>query len=208
MEALLFIGGATPERKTAEPLIKGVSFVCAADSGLDTVLSWGLDPDLIVGDMDSLSDPALLSRWSESRIVRAPVDKDETDTELALGLLRKRGIGKITMIGGGGGRIDHFIALLALFERATHPDVWLFDGYRIDCVEASLEFECAKGDTVSVFPVGNDVVKVSSTGLKWKLDGLVWIRGDSGVSNVATSETVAIEVHTGRVIVVRSLLAP
>ncbi|MCP5453686.1 MAG: hypothetical protein H7A27_06855, partial [Spirochaetaceae bacterium] len=53
--ALLVTGGDAPPFSALSGRLGEFGFICAADSGLDTLRSWGLKADLAVGDMDSLA---------------------------------------------------------------------------------------------------------------------------------------------------------
>src|SRR5512138_3140635 len=105
MRALLLIGGDPPPRNRVLSDHPRFDFICAADSGLLIAAAWGLEPDAIVGDMDSLPDRALLSRYPAARILELPRAKDESDTEAGLRLCRAQGASEIIIAGGGGGRL-------------------------------------------------------------------------------------------------------
>jgi len=113
--ALLVIGGAGPAPGVLAAMAREAQRIVAADSGLDLCLTAGIVPDLVVGDMDSLSDPRLLDAYPPERVLRFPTDKDETDTEIGMRLLRERGYQSISIAGGGGGRLDHLMAIMGLF---------------------------------------------------------------------------------------------
>jgi thiamine pyrophosphokinase len=50
----------------------------------------GFQPDLLIGDMDSIRPEHLVeAHASDAEIIEHPTDKDVTDTELALQLARK-----------------------------------------------------------------------------------------------------------------------
>lgn len=177
--------------------------MAAADAGLENALGVGAEPDLVVGDMDSLSDLALLGRFPADRVMRFPRDKDETDTEIGFRLLGERGCDEITIAGGGGGRIDHLLAVAGLFEREAPPRAWLTDREEIHLVQGAAFFSGWRGSTVSVFPLGEVASELSSRGLRWPLDGLRMRRGWAGISNVATADQVRITVGHGRLLVIR-----
>ncbi|HOZ72536.1 MAG TPA: thiamine diphosphokinase [Spirochaetales bacterium] len=189
--ALLVTGGDAPPFSALSGRLGEFLYICAADSGLDTLRSWGLRADLAVGDMDSLADRSLLDGCAE--VLAFDRDKDDTDTELGLRELRARGYGPITMAGGGGGRLDHLLALRALLERPSGPDEWLCAGERVVRLEEKRSFVLAVGATVSVFPLSGGASGMRSVGLKWPLDGLSWGSGGFGVSNVAVSSMVTID---------------
>ncbi|MBW2560004.1 MAG: thiamine diphosphokinase, partial [Deltaproteobacteria bacterium] len=89
-------------------------FICT-DGAAERMREIGRVPDLIVGDMDSV-DEATLEYFEAkgSRIIRHPVSKDETDTQLALELAFKMDPEGIRIFGALGGRIDHALANISL----------------------------------------------------------------------------------------------
>jgi thiamine pyrophosphokinase len=202
MTGLLFTGGEGPSPGRLGPFLEGVGLVIAADSGLELAHAAGVEPDLVVGDMDSLRDPGLLEAYG-GRVVRFPVDKAETDTEIGVRLLRERGADRVIVAGGSGGRLAHLLGLLALFERRFSPSVWLTAREHVQVVERRLAISGCLGQTISFFPLGGRAVMARSSGLKWPLDRLRWGRGDAGISNVAVADAVEVELAAGRLLMVR-----
>lgn len=210
MRALLAIGGEGPRREAIEPLLPSFDFICAADSGLDLLRRYGLEPGLIAGDMDSVSSPSLLSAYPRAEVMRFPRDKDESDTELSLRLLFERGYRDVTVAGGGGGRLDHLLAIRALFERRERrPRAWFTAGEVIRLVEGGsrLELPSEPGDLVSVFPLAAGAEGMTSGGLKWALGGLKWGAGDFGLSNEATGSGFWVEAGRGDLLILTQLKA-
>src|SRR5947209_4412542 len=121
MHALIFAGGTVQPGEAVAAAIASADLVIAADSGASTALQYGCTPTIIVGDFDSLDAPRLQElKTRGSRIVQATVEKNETDTELAVQAAIEAGADTITLLGGlGGERFDHTMAnilLLAGFE--------------------------------------------------------------------------------------------
>jgi thiamine pyrophosphokinase len=201
--ALLVTGGSAPPFASIQALLADCRLVCAADSGLDTLRSWGVEPDLVVGDFDSLSDPSILADYPAA--IRYPMDKDETDTELGIRELRERGCEHIILAGGGGGRLDHVLAIRALFERPSGPDEWLTHGERLVRIHTPRCFKLKPGSLVSIFPLAAGARGMVSSGLKWPLAGLSWGPGDFGVSNLALEAIIEIVPGDGALIVVLPL---
>lgn len=205
MKGVLFVGGAGPDPAAVADDLAEAGLVAAADSGLAKALALGVEPDLVLGDFDSLTDTALLDRFPPERLLRFPTDKDETDAEIGLRLLAARGCDDITIAGGGGGRLDHLLALALLFERDQPPRRWVTDAEDARLVVGEAFFDGWRGSTVSVFPLGDGAAELSSEGLRWPLSGLALRRGWPGVSNVADADRVRVGVGRGRLLVVRSL---
>jgi thiamine pyrophosphokinase len=228
MRGIAFIGGEGPGPElsrrlpdmglpplTRDPPAEGSPagapvLIAAADSGLAAAEAAGLRPDWVLGDMDSLEDLSRLDAYPRERVLRYAAEKDHTDTELALRLLREKGCGEIWLIGGGGGRLDHLLAIRSLFEREPCPSRWITAGEDVYCVNSPDETRWSgpPGSLVSVFPLGAGPWELESAGLKWPLAGLPWDRGFFGLSNVADTGSFRLRVRRGRFLVVLPLPVP
>jgi thiamine pyrophosphokinase len=152
--------------------------------------------------MDSLGDLSRLDAYPPERVLRYGTEKDHTDTELALRLLWEKGCGEVWLIGGGGGRADHLLAIRSLFERDPHPSRWITAGEDIYCVDSPSELRSSGVSLVSVFPLGPGPWEAESGGLRWPLAGLPWDRGFFGLSNVAENGSFSLKARRGRFLVV------
>jgi thiamine pyrophosphokinase len=185
-------------RREASPVL-----IAAADSGLEAAEAAGIRPGWILGDMDSLDDPARLAVYPAERVLRFPRAKDDTDTELALRLLRDQGCDELWIAGGGGGRTDHLLALRALFEQESPPRRWLTAREDIRLLDAEagageLSLACRRGTPVSVFPLGQGPWKAGSEGLRWPLEPVAWERGRFSLSNETDAGSFCIRALAGR----------
>ena len=90
----------------------------ACDSGFESCLSLGVNPDIVVGDFDSISDDAYKKiENTGAEVIKLNPVKDDTDTEFALRLAFKRtkNTDEIYILGGTGARIDHTLGNISLF---------------------------------------------------------------------------------------------
>ena len=206
LKGILIIGGEKPHSRFLKPLLKDPGYIlAAADGGIDYALEAKLSPHLALGDMDSLKDPLVLSRLEDTEIAIFPKEKDKTDTELGMKELRNRGCSPIVLWGGGGGRLDHILAIRNLYEEPHPPKEWYTAHERIILVEDHLRLEDFAGRRISLFPVGEEECRMRSRGLKWPLDRLVWDRRCFGISNEVTGNQCSIEMISGRLILIHDL---
>ncbi len=205
MKGVLVLGGEHPSAHITEQHMRDADLVVAADSGFDFLWENGLDFDYIVGDMDSTRYGHALAEMPSEKLIIASTEKDETDTELGLQFLKERGIDFVTMIGGGGGRLDHLLGIVALFDREIRPDEWYTKNEGVVSIDRSKSFRNLKGKTVSLFPAGIEPCRMQSHGLKWPLDNLEWQRGSAGISNVVKSDEVTIVPKSGRLLFIYPL---
>ena len=202
---LLLLGGKGPPREVVAPYLGGIGRVVAADSGFDLALELGLQPDLVVGDLDSVTHRRELGSLPAALIRRAAADKAATDAELGLEALGELGCSRIIVAGGGGGRFDHQLAVLGLFERDCRPRIWLTAAEHMEVIAGTVRFHGHRHCTVSLFPLSATVAGVSSRGLRWPLDGLDFPRGFASVSNVVVADEWQVTVASGRMLMVRNL---
>jgi len=209
---IVFAGGEGPDSVTLRALLDGPErrLTVAADSGLLLAISAGVEPDWIVGDMDSVGDETLLFPYPAERVIRHPVDKDLTDTEIALELLWGKGFERIWIVGGGGGKLSHLLAIRSLFERKHFPIRWITSCEDVRCVDSgeTLETEILPGDGVSVLPLGEGPWQAESSGLKWPLNPVNWDRGVAAISNVASGGGIRIRALRGRFMVILERICP
>lgn len=86
------------------------------DRGAHLLIEQGIRPHLSIGDFDSVSPPEMqvIEKHSQ-KVVRLPVDKDYTDTELAvLEILRENKKARIYLFNDSKSRLDHFLNILWL----------------------------------------------------------------------------------------------
>lgn len=201
---VLFIGGDYPPHDIIDTILSHASLVAAADSGYDYLRRRGLGCDFVLGDMDSTEYAEEIASLEEQRVFAYEREKDETDTEIGLRILREKGTEYPVIIGGGGGRLDHLISLVAMFDRDVRPREWVPREARVISVEEHLSLPGLAGRTVSLFPAGAAPCRLHSEGLKWPLDSLTWHRGrgDVGISNEVVDDPLVLQPVSGRGILV------
>ena len=204
MRGLLFTGGERPDMGVASRFFRDFDLVVAADSGFDSALAAGITADLVIGDMDSLERKDLLDTMAPDRVERWPVDKDLTDTEIALSAMEKRGIDEVTLVGGTGGRLDHLFAVIGIFNKPFCPSVWIGRESVAIAVGAGSRTDTLRvgglepGLPVSVFPVGSGTHACKGRGLHWAVDALDWDAGAYSLSNRAEGGSIELNSVSGR----------
>ena len=210
MHVVIFAGGTLQPGKGFYNAMASAGMIIAADSGAATVLKYGYTPGIVVGDFDSL-DAALLQELSEkgSQVRRVAVEKDETDTELAVQVAIEQGATSITLLGAlGGARFDHTMAnilLLAGFERVPITIVdgpatcWLVRGPGTSAIDGQI------GDLVSLLPLTSDASGVRTKGLYYPLNGeTLYFGKPRGMSNVLIEECAEVFVEGGMLLVIHT----
>ena len=202
MLGIVFTGGLGPDRDEVEPYLQRASWIVAADSGLLLAENFGVEPNIILGDMDSIPDRTILKKYPKAEIREYPRDKDYTDTELALQSLYSLGCTEYILVGGGGGRLDHLLGIVSLFYRSKPPSRWFTHNEEVVYIEDCLEIGGLQGRKVTFMPVSLEECRMKTEGLKWPLDSLRWRPGDIGISNIVVSDPVRVSMIQGRLILI------
>ena len=180
----------------------------ACDSGARHMQAAGLKPDVLIGDMDSLK-PADLADYEREgiRIIRYPVNKDDTDTALALNYALGLHPKSIDVWGALGGRIDHALANIHLLIKAKEAGIptRLIDEYsEVRIAGDRTLLVDAVGCTVSLIALTSVVEGITLSGFEYPLtDESLTMAESRGISNVVTGSPASIRVGNGNLLVVR-----
>lgn len=217
MRYIIVTGGPLPQESAK--LIKELSapdedtVLIACDGGCDILARNNIVPDLVVGDMDSISEEGLeFIRSHDVFIEKYPVEKDWTDSEIALGKTEDE---EVILITPDSGRLDHVIAnlQLALKFKTDGKKITITDGITY-CYplsgEDSVEIDVSRMQkplSVSLVPwdFSRPVTGVTTKGLYYPLNNAELNAGSTfSFSNHPTIENgrIAIEIKGGLLLVI------
>jgi len=200
VNVLIVLGGDAPGAALLKSCAACADLTIAADKGLEAFAAAGVQPDILLGDMDSVSEDVLLQMQAVAEIDRLPCVKDDTDGVHALDVAIARGAKHITLLGALGGRMDHALANLMLLVRAQRSGVKaqiLSETVRIERVDGCLVIHGAKGDTASLLPLGA-AKGVTLRGFFYPLYHHDLDSGyPLGISNVITQDEASVSVESG-----------
>jgi thiamine pyrophosphokinase len=142
VRAIIFANGEVNGPIPIEAQSQPGDIIIAADGGSINCLKNGMMPDILIGDLDSLSQERVLSFESAGiKIIRFPERKDYTDLELAVQYAIGEEFQEILILGALGQRWDQTLANLLLLAAApfTGANIKLIDGQ-----QEMLERNCAE----------------------------------------------------------------
>ncbi|WP_422485180.1 thiamine diphosphokinase [Gudongella sp. DL1XJH-153] len=209
MKGLISAGGTGVRNGILIDLCKEADIIVAADSGFYNISEASCRIDYLIGDFDSIDDINLIEDLdSSTTICRYPIEKDKTDTELAIDLLVEKGCTEITIIGGTGSRIDHSLSNIFMI-RSYH-----LDGISIKIINDNNEISYLPIEILlrkdpdyyySILPVGPEGVTVTLEGFHYPLQETHIRYGSSlGISNYIDDELGKIIRHSGEGFLVKS----
>ena len=207
--AVIFANGKMVDWDAAADLIHADDLLIAADGGAKVAGKLGFTPQVLIGDLDSL--PAREVKRLEdggTRVIRYPVEKDETDLELALDFALGEGAGEILILASFGGRLDQTLGNLSLLNREDlrGVQVRMDDGRdELTLIHSKAWIHGSAGDIISLIPLGGEAGGVTTRGLQFPLEKeTLYPQKTRGISNRMTGVSAAIGLETGALICIHT----
>ncbi len=184
--------------------------VIAVDGGLGYCGILGVEPDLILGDFDSVSAKEAeaveaLEKQIPDRVKRLPREKDDTDMLAALKEGLSRDYRDFRIYAGTGGRFDHTFANIQCLLYLKNRDAvgYLVDGTGMMLVvkEEAVHFRRELMGTLSLFALSGEAKGVTIEGMKYKLkDAVITNDFPVGISNEFIGEEAVVSVEEGALV--------
>lgn len=203
MNECYIIGGSAP-KSFSFVRIDSSSFIIAADGGTDLLDSFGVKPDIIMGDFDSCKD---ISDYN-CDIITFPPEKDDTDLMLAAKKALELGFTRIKLLGVTGGRLDHTLAAIQTLEYLGEKgaDSVILDDRNAVYIQGKgkKKYKPEKECYISVLAL-TDTAVVSERNVKYQIEKYPLSRCvPLGISNEFIEQSAEIEVFDGKIIVIYS----
>lgn len=191
--------------------------IIAVDGGLGYCSVLELEPDLILGDFDSVSEQEreairLLKAQIPERIVQLPQEKDDTDTMAAIRIGLENGYDRFLIYGGTGGRLEHTLANIQclLYLKNHNATGYLMGGSGMICVLQNEEVKLKDNleGYMSLFSLGKEAKGVTIRGMKYELDNAT-ITNDFpiGISNEFIGKEATVKVEEGQLVMIINYVA-
>ncbi|MCB5246091.1 MAG: thiamine diphosphokinase [Candidatus Cloacimonadaceae bacterium] len=180
-------------------------FIIAVDAGLNRVNKLGIEPDLIVGDMDTVS-PELLAKYPNTKKINYEMQKNHTDTELAVLWCLEHNIKQVIIINGLTNRFDHSLGLLqnlALLNSEKIPARIESEKQVVLFLGKKSQFKGYEGSLLSLFSWSAESTIKDSEGLFFPLKNLTLSQFHTrGISNIVISSSLTIELDKGLILAI------
>lgn len=206
MRALIVANGSIDNIDILKGIGQEYDFILAADGGTNHCIEASILPDIIIGDLDSISDEILdISRKNNIPIEKFPAKKDSTDTELAIDYLIDRGYKDISLMGVIGSRMDHTLGNILLLNKLKENKVKgkiINDKNTIYLVEDEITLEKEEDSFVSIIPITNPGINISLKGFEYELKRRdVSFASTFCISNKIIKDRGMIKIHRGEALV-------
>lgn len=209
MHSVIVGGGPIEQLDRFKALLKSADEIVCADGGLLYLDQVGIEPDIIIGDFDSV-DLDLLEcyRLKGVKIERFPARKDATDSELTMDYVIKSKPEKVSLIGMTGKRLDHGLANIFMLRKFfdSNIDAVILDGHnQIYYGRGNISIKGEIGSILSIIPISHELVGVKTNGLDYPLnEETLYNDGSRGVSNIIKTDEIQINTESGDFLIILS----
>lgn len=209
MTGVIVCGGRIENYEVLKKYFNEARLIISADSGAYHCRQFGLKPDLMVGDFDSVnSEDYRCLREAGVECIRFPVEKDMTDSELAMEIAVERGCTRLIILGALGTRVDHSVSNLFLLKKLLDKGV---EGIIADelnevrLIDSSIDLVRTPDVNITLLPLAGSAKGVTTRGLYYPLEDAVLEVGSSwGVSNRFSEDKARVTVKKGYLLVILS----
>lgn len=194
---ICYVVGAMSLSLSLRPCPAPGDYVIAADRGYDSLMAYGVNPDLVVGDFDSLGEVP-----NHPNVIQLPAEKDDTDMVFALRQGLDLGYRRFVMLGGVGGRLEHTLGNLQLLDWLASQGAQGFLAGEKTVATAvrngTLTFPAAMSGYLSVLCNSGTARGVTLRGLKYPLERYTMTGSfPLGVSNQFLGRPASVSVEDG-----------
>ena len=196
-KAVIICNGKVLTRASIAPLLRDKPLIVCADGGANKARRLGITPDIIIGDLDSITSS---TKKYFSRVPSIQLgSQNSTDLEKALDYLLKLGIQHADVLGATGGRPDHMLSNFSILKKyRKRISLRFIDPYgTLQIIEGTSKLDLAIGSLISLIPLGR-CDGITTTGLKYPLSNETLELGvREGTSNEVIAPPVSIKVKKG-----------
>jgi len=198
---VIIANGAFPCHPVPLSFLREASHIICCDGATESLLEYGLEPDFIVGDLDSLSQ-SLQQRYRQR--LHHDTDQETNDLTKAVNFCTKRQWNKITILGATGKREDHSIGNISLLpDYAANAQVQMITDYGVFMpLLSSGRFASFAGQQVSIFSLTPDTI-FTFHGLKYPLSKQTLTSWWQGTLNEAIGDKFYIVMDYGKALIFR-----
>ena len=208
MKKCIILANGKPPKKSVITFfrMKGYTKLICADGGANSALKMKLVPDVIIGDLDSISTTAFKELKSVSKIIRLKRQSD-TDVEKCLKYAISKKYDEALLVGVTGNRLDHTFCNLGIVLKFFHQikiSLIAEDSF-LKAYTNNVELKTTPGETISLYGI-SEKTKITSKGLKYELKNAALPFGiRESTSNIAKKVSVKLKITNGVVFIIRDV---
>ena len=201
-KTVILANGSFPEHEIPLAFLQNADRIICCDGAIVNLLNFGIEPDYIVGDLDSISEE-LKKRFSP--ILFHDPSQEINDLTKSVHFCVKHGWKEITILGATGKREDHTLGNLSLLtDYAEQANVQLLTDYGVfNPQSVSSSYESFPKQQVSIFSLTPTTI-FSFQNLAYPITKQALSSWWQGTLNEALGNHFDIEINEGKILVFRT----
>jgi thiamine pyrophosphokinase len=198
---VVLANGAFPEHDIPLDYLHSAERIICCDGATKNLLDSGMEPDYIVGDLDSISEE-LKSRFAT--ILRHNPEQETNDLTKAIQFCRSMHLNEITILGATGKREDHTLGNLSLLtDYAEIAEIQMLTDYGVFVPQLKTSvYESYPGQQISIFSLTPET-RITFHNLLYPIEKRELTSWWQGTLNEAVSDHFTIEMDQGKLLIFR-----
>ena len=205
--AIIVTGGNPPSKRTLLNFLSKDDYIIGVDSGCNCLREYGIKPDIILGDLDSI-DTNVIEYYMEIgiEILKYKPEKDYSDTDLGYMVAKEKGFNNILLFGGTGTRYDHALGNIGLLLKALRENIkieMIDDNNKMFVVNSNTTFEGKYGELISFHALSDVVSNLNIYNAKYILRNYdMSLLEPRAICNEFLNENIEITFDSGIILVI------
>ena len=198
---VIVANGKFPENSIPLKILNNAKYIIACDGAADKLIKNDYNPNIIIGDLDSISS---LNKEKHKDIVLKVLNQSENDMRKAINYAQENNINKLSIIGASGEREDHLIG--NIFSLFKYPRICIkifTDNGLFRLINNSKELKSFQGQKVSIFTTDN-TIKISTKGLKYNFNKNTISNLFYGTLNESNENIITFNLSHGSLLIYQS----
>jgi len=198
---VIVANGKFPENSIPLKILNNAKYIIACDGAADKLIKNGYNPNIIIGDLDSISS---LNKEKHKDIILKVLNQSENDMRKAINYAQENNINKLSIIGASGEREDHLIG--NIFSLFKYPRICIkifTDNGLFRLINNSKELKSFQGQKVSIFTTDN-TIKIKTNGLKYNFNNNTISSLFYGTLNESNKDIITFNLSHGSLLIYQS----
>ena len=198
---VIVANGEFPKNRIPLDILNNAKHIIACDGAADKLIKNGYNPNIIIGDLDSISS---LYKKKYRDIILKVSSQSENDLRKAINYAEENNINKLSIIGASGEREDHLIGnIFSLFKYPKISIKIFTDNGLFRLINNSKELKSFQGQKVSIFSTDN-TIKINTKGLKYNFNNSTINSLFYGTLNESSKDVITFNLSHGSLLIYQS----
>jgi len=198
---VIVANGEFPKNSIPLEVLSNAKYIIACDGAIDKLVKNGYNPNLIIGDLDSISAKSM-KKYKD--IIFEISNQSENDLRKAINYAKENDINEISIVGSTGDREDHLIGnIFSLFNYPNIKIIIFTDTGTFELINKSQKIKSFNGQKISIFTLDSTII-IESKHLKYNFNKINISNLFSGTLNESMYHYFNLNISHGNLLIYKS----